>query len=475
MQISRPLAALAAALLVLPLLACHNGNGSSGGGGYGAAPKLRVVDLAFGAPYNFDVLDGTTSIATNLAYGEATAFAAVSAGGLTIKFEPTGTTTTAFSAAVTAGNGSNYSVLAVQGTSALSTITVAQGVASLGSGQAQISLVNAAAGVAAMDYYVTTPTAVLPASASQSAISYVGDGGNVTPTPLTLAAGTYRIRAVASGDSTRTVVFDSGPITFAAGATPLLVMTPVTGSAAPFALVSLADDSTVSTIADQRVQVRVGNFAPANGGVDAYFDPNGTGNTSANLFQTSVAQNVATPYQSLLPGAYRASFTVSGQTPELVGNNVSLAAGTSVSVFAAGISGLAAPYNLQLLALRDDLRAPATGMAKLRVVYLAPDIGGSIDLVTLTTSNAITTVGQRIIVSLPYAGASPYASLPPGSYTLAVVPTGTVTPVLPASAGVAVSLTAGAVTTLVVAGCQHPGAIACPGASTPLQFVQLND
>jgi hypothetical protein len=475
MHISRPFAALAAVLLVLPLLSCGNGSTSGSGGGSGAAPTLRIVDLAYNAPYNFDVLNGSTSIATNLGYGQATTFQTVTPGGLTIKFEPTGTTTTAVSASVSVSNGATYSVIALEGTAGLTYISVGQNNTSLNSGQAQINIVNAAPNVSTLDFYVTDPTVALPATPSLSSVAYVGDAGSVTPTPLTLAGGTYRIRAVVNGDTTGTVVYDSGPVTFAAGAKPLLVMTPVTGSAATFSLVSLDADSNLTTIADQRVQVRVGNFAPATGPVDTYFDQNGNTNVVTTPFQTNVAQNLAGGYQLLLPGAYHASFTLAGQTNELVGSDLSLAAGTSVSVFAAGISSLASPYNLQLLALRDDLRAPATGMAKLRVVYLAPDIGSSIDLVTLTTANAITTIGQRIIVSLPYAGASPYASLPAGSYTLAVVPTGASTPVLPTSAGTAIVLTAGTVNTLVVAGCQTPGGVTCPGVTTPLQFVPLSD
>jgi len=478
MSISPRLAAIGALCLSLLLASC---NGSVSGGN-GAAPTLRVVNLAFGAPNNFDVLLGTTSLATNLSYDQATAFGTTTTGGATIKFEPTGTTTVAITANLTIAGGGNYTVLALQGSTALTALTVAQFPPSLGSGQVQLSFVNASPAEGALDFYVTAPTAALPLTASEAAITYAGDGASVTPVGLTLASGDYRIRAVKSGDTTQTIVFDSGPLVFAAGASPLLVAVPVTGSASPFALVSLGSDATVTTIADQRVQVRVGNFAPANGSVDAYFDQNGMSNAATAPFATSIAQNVASnPYQALLPGAYRASFTTTGQTAELVGSNLTLASGTSISVFAAGVANQASPYNLQLLVVHDDLRAPATGMAKLRVVQLSPDLaaGGAIDLVPLTTSGGSTTVGQTIIRNLAYAGASAYASLAPGSYTLAVVPTGLQTPLLPTSAGVAgvaVNLAANTVTTLVIAGCEYPGSGAvCATSTTALQFVQLSD
>jgi hypothetical protein len=146
-----------------------------------------------------------------------------------------------------------------------------------------------------------------------------------------------------------------------------------------------------------------------------------------------------------------------------------------VSVFSTGVASQAAPRNLKLIAVRDDLHAPPTGMAKLRLVFTAPDLSTSVDLVTLVTVGGVLRIGQRPIVNLPYAGASPYATLAPGAYTLAVVPTGADTPVLPVSTGTAVTLTAGTVNSLVFTGCQTPGSGVCAGVATPLQLVPLSD
>lgn len=467
-------AAFGAVILSLAVAAC-NGSLSAGSG---ATPTLRVANLAYGAPSNFDVVQGTTNLATNLAYEQATAFVTTSTGGTTLKFEPTGTTTASITANLTVAGGTNYSVLALQGSAALTYLTVATVTPSLGAGQAQVSFVDAASAQGGIDIYVTSPTADLPLSPSQSNIAYPGDGATVTPVAFPITAGDYRIRAVRNGDTTRAIVFDSGPLVYSAGANPLMVFVPVSGSASSMSLVSLGSDSTVTVIADQRVQVRVGNFAPANGTVDTYFDQNGMSNGATTPFDTTLGQGSASLYQSLLPGAYHASFTVSGQTAELVGSDLTLAAGTSISVFAAGVVNQSTPYNLKLLVLHDDLRAPATGMAKLRVVHLSPDLypGGGVDLVPISVSNGITTVGQTIIRNLAYAGASPYASVAPGSYTLALVPTGTQTPLLPTSAGVPVSLTANTVTTLVVAGCRLPSSgVVCATVATPLQFIQFTD
>jgi hypothetical protein len=476
MPILRPFPAIAAALLALLLVSCNGTVGNASG----SAPTLRVVNLAYGAPYNFDVLAGSATAAPDLGYGQASTFATIANGTISVVFEPTGTTTAAITASVSAANGSNYSVLALQGSSALTYLTVARSATTLAGGQTQISIVNAAPAVGILDFYFSGPTDALPAVPSQSAIAYSGDGTSVAPVPLLLTSGDFRIRAVRNGDATNAIVFDSGPVTFDAGATPMLVVVPVTGSASPVAITSVGADSTVTTIGDQRVQVRVGNFAPANVSVDTYFDQSGTANTVP--FQAGVVQGTAGSYQILPPGAYHASFTSSNQTTELIGTDLSLAAGTSVSVFAIGIA-TTAPTAFKLLAVRDDLRAPATGMAKLRIMHLAPDMTGStstcgascVDLVTLTTTGSVISIGRRLIVSQPYAGASLYATLAPGTYTVAVVPSGNNTPVLPSSAGTALTLTAGTITTLVLDGCQTPGSGICATATTPLQFMPFTD
>ncbi len=454
------------------------GGCTGGGNASGTAPLVRAVNAVYGAPTSYDIVvdAATTPTASKLAYGQASAFAAVATGSASVAFEPSGTTTAAVTANFSAAAGTNYSVLAVQGSTALTTVTVAHNAAVVAAGRSQLTFVHAAPGTGALDLYVTTPTAALPTAATQTALAYAGDGASIGPLPQVVTAGDYRIRAVASGDTTRTVVFDSGPVTLMAGADALLAVVPVSGSAATFTLLSLAADGTVLTIGDQRVQVRVGNFAPATGGIDAYFDQNGAGNGATAPFATSVAQGTASAYQALLPQAYHVSFTSSGITNELVGKDLAFAAGTTFSVFSVGINGLAPPDNLQLLAVADDLRAPPSGMAKLRLIQLSPDIATSVDLVSIDTSGTTPVILSRLIVNLAYTGASTYVDVMPGSLTVALVPTGTSSlPLLPSNAGVVLSPVAGGIATLVVNGCRHPLSATCATASTPLQLVTLAD
>jgi len=102
-------------------------------------------------------------------------------------------------------------------------------------------------------------------------------------------------------------------------------------------------------------------------------------------------------------------------------------------------------------------------------------VASNVDLVTLSTSGNSTSIVSRVVVNLAYLGASTYVNLTPGAYTVALVPAGLGTPLLPSTAGLALNLTAGTITTLVATGCQVPGAGICAAAATPLQFVTLPD
>lgn len=121
----------------------------------------------------------------------------------------------------------------------------------------------------------------------------------------------------------------------------------------------------------------------------------------------------------------------------------------------------------QALALRADSvdRAPVAGKAKVRVIHLSPD-APAVDVVVLSGG----AIAARPVTNLAFPNATITSlQLDPGSYTLAVVPTGASTPLLPTAAGVTVTLAAGDVVTVVAI-----GALSAPGAQ-PFQFKVLDD
>jgi Domain of unknown function (DUF4397) len=78
--------------------------------------------------------------------------------------------------------------------------------------------------------------------------------------------------------------------------------------------------------------------------------------------------------------------------------------------------GLVADGSLTAQVYEDDLRSPASGNAKVRVVHASPD-AGPVDVVPRG--------GQALVEGLTFPEASPYAEVPAGSYTLDVNAAGT--------------------------------------------------
>lgn len=215
-----------------------------------------------------------------------------------------------------------------------------------------------------------------------------------------------------------------------------------------------------------QASVRVAHFAPDVPAVDVFLKSPGAANAAGNRLLENVTFPAATAYNSVNAGSYDASVALAGTlTGVLDLNGVNLAAGTSTSVFATGLLGGTGPQALALRAYADD-RTPVAGKAKVRVIHLSPD-APAVDVVVLDGGGAI---AARPVTNLAYPNATPTSlQLDPGSYTLAVVPTGASAPVLPTAAGVPVTLAAGDVATVVAI-----GALAAPGAQ-PFQFKVLDD
>jgi hypothetical protein len=214
-----------------------------------------------------------------------------------------------------------------------------------------------------------------------------------------------------------------------------------------------------------RASLRVAHFAPDVPAVDVFLKSPGAANSTSNRLLQNVTFPAATAYSSENAGTYDVSVALAGTLTGVVNlNGANLAGGSSTSVFATGLLGGTGTQALALRAYADD-RTPVTGKAKVRVIHLSPD-APAVDVVVLTGG----AIAARPVTNLAYpnATATPLL-LDPGTYTLAVVPTGATTPVLPSAAGVPVTLAAGDVETIVAV-----GALAAPGAQ-PFQLKVLDD
>src|SRR5919112_166243 len=157
--------------------------------------------------------------------------------------------------------------------------------------------------------------------------------------------------------------------------------------------------------ADQ-AQVRVAHLAPDAPNVDVY--------VNGDPVLTDVPYTTVSDYLSLPAGTQQVTVYATGDTTSpVIDTPVKLTAGGAYTVAAVG---LVADGSLTAQVYQDELRDPASGNAKVRVVHASPDVG-PVDVVPQG--------GQALVSGLAFPQASPYAEVPAGTYTLDVNAAGT--------------------------------------------------
>ena len=155
-----------------------------------------------------------------------------------------------------------------------------------------------------------------------------------------------------------------------------------------------------------QAQVRVAHLAPDAPNVDVY--------VNGEPVLTDVPYTTVSGYLSLPAGTQQVTVYATGDTTSpVIDTPVELAAGGAYTVAAVG---LVADGSLTAQVYEDDLRSPASGNAKVRVVHTSPD-AGPVDVVPRG--------GQALVAGLTFPEASPYAQVPAGTYTLDVNAAGT--------------------------------------------------
>jgi Domain of unknown function (DUF4397) len=155
-----------------------------------------------------------------------------------------------------------------------------------------------------------------------------------------------------------------------------------------------------------QAQVRVAHLAPDAPNVDVY--------VNGDPILTDVPYTTVSGYLSLPAGTQQVTVYATGDTTSpVIDTPVKLTAGGAYTVAAVG---LVADDSLTAQVYQDDLRSPASGNAKVRVVHASPD-AGPVDVIPRG--------GQALVEGLTFPDASPYAEVPAGTYTLDVNAAGT--------------------------------------------------
>jgi hypothetical protein len=459
---------LALAAITQVTTACHDSSDQS-------TTELRAIHASSDAP-NVDVIVNGKAQLTNVPYETASAFLQIPAGTTTLAVNPTGTSTSVINTTLALAADQQYTAIVVG--LAESSAPEGEGIQAVlvddpgnapASGNVKVRVVHGAPGVPTVDIYVTAPGVALPASPSIPGLQYTAVAPASGSKALELTGGSYEIRATVTGDQSKTVVFDSGTVSLPANADLLVTAIPASG-VSPVSLLVAAAGSSASVIADSRTAIRVGHLSPNVPAVDVSLNDAGTSTNVLSL--TDVSYPADSGYAIVPTATYDASVALASNpdSPVLTLKGASLAANTSTSVFAIGLLGGTGAQTLQLAAFADD-RVPVEGKAKVRVIHLAPD-APAVDVVALGSGG---TIGATLVSDISYPNATAAdLQVAPGSYTLAVVPTGTTSPLLPTAAGVAVTLTAGEVVTVAAIGCLNTTSGPCANGS-PFALKVLSD
>ncbi|MGR5434591.1 DUF4397 domain-containing protein [Vibrio owensii] len=239
-----------------------------------------------------------------------------------------------------------------------------------------VQVVHAAAGVPAVDLYVTEPGAALADSSPITNLAY-----KASTDVLNIPAGDYQVR-LAVGD---TVAFDSGTIPLPANAnlTIAAISTGDSNSTSPVKLMVL-DGSGSSIIEDtgSQAEVRVGHLVDGAPVVDVHVD----GAAFAPLADLAFKQ--IRGYLDLAPKAYDIDVYVDGTTtdPIIDVDGLEVKGGMDYSIYAVGV--VAPAIAIEPLVVEDTRRAVATS-ATLNVTHAAANPVAEMVDIYLTTSAGI--------------------------------------------------------------------------------------
>jgi uncharacterized protein DUF4397 len=199
--------------------------GCKSAGTIAANPQIRVMNASVEQP-SLTFLLTTTTLSSGLAYPTATDYTQEAPGGYTVHVEPAGTTATLINQPVVFQPGTSYTFIAAEAAFAspsLAPIFLTDDNSAPSSGQMKLRVVNSSPDVGNLDVYVVSPgknlQGVSPTISNlgfQSATSY-----------QSLAPGNYEIYFTAVGQ--KTILIDSGALTFHAGQIRTVVAFDATG------------------------------------------------------------------------------------------------------------------------------------------------------------------------------------------------------------------------------------------------------
>ena len=343
------------ALLCAPLLSGCGGNGNSDDG----TGNVRVLN----ATHDYGAVDFYTSDSLSvsaLAEGTASNYMSLAADSYSFKFKPAGTSTTAVANSMTVAKDTNYTLVAYNNGSTMSTTYFSDDASGPTSGTAAVRVFNGATSAGYLDVYVTAPDADLNNS-SPTASSVAG--ASMT-SYVEITKGTYRIRVTGYGDKTD-VRLDIPSVTLSDQQVATLMLTGTTGGVLVKGLL-VNQGGTVTPYKNPNARLRVVAAVSGNASVGASTTDR---SLSATMVAPSVGNYVTTP--AALTGL---AVVVNGTSVDV--SNLTLAAGKDATLLIYG--DVSAPKAKLLV---DDNSLPSVSSnTMLRLVNVLNGLDGTISL-----------------------------------------------------------------------------------------------
>jgi len=189
-------------------------------------------------------------------------------------------------------------------------------------------------------------------------------------------------------------------------------------------------------------QVRIINASPDAPGLDIY---QGAERQGGPALAYGLGFGTVTSYVSIPPGTATIAAVTAGSRQQLTTARGNFAAAGEYTVLIGSVDG-----DLTETVLMDQSVPAPAGQVSVRVLDQATRFGGGVDVYLVPSGSAIANASP-ILVNAVFGTNSGYVNLPAGTYTVAILPAGTVPGVtLPIFTGAKVTYAAGAARTLVL-------------------------
>ncbi len=355
------------------------------------AAHVRMVNVVADAPLLDVTADGAAAF-TGIAFEGSTDYVDFDNKDTPFSVTVRGATSPLVEQTYSLAGEQTYTLIAIGTTSVPSLLLLPDATTEPGSGRSQLRIAHVAAGIAAIDAYLTAPgVAIDDLLPNFNGLSY-----NTATAYLQFASGTYQLRMTVSG--TKTIIYDSGPHEFSSSTSTDLIAYARTSGTLPNALLLDVNGAGQRVVADNTLAgAKFVHAAPQAGNVDVIVD-------GVALF-SGVTYPSATGYASVSTSTQSIFFQATA-TPgsPIATTSPSLSPASDYTIVVTGLAG-----STHAVVLPDNNVPPRPGNTKLRFANTSIGIGAVDVLVN----------DVKRISALDPDTASTYLEIASGTYTIA--------------------------------------------------------